>query len=425
MGESSAFENSNGDFFYPTTEGIIKVTQQIIPQKKSLTLVCIGDSRNEQNSSYRYTKELMDAIIRFNNTDNEFKINVTPVTYSDEHERERLLVELATSDSVDLIDTSLLPENSIKAGFLVDLLPYIDADEIISRDDFIPSLLSAMLKSERLYEYTDKFTLLTMLVNQSLARDHALWTTSEIQTLVQSGAWSCESRDNLLDKFVLASTAEFIDWNTMSCSFDSEGFKNWLNLLKTQPETIERHEQPLVFRVSSDFAGDAGLWAKTIVEGNYEVSGFPDTEYTGSYFVKLNSIFDYESPTIGENTRIGIMTASKNQDAAWRFVRTLMLDAQDSNIAEGIPVLKARFEKALSNSLSNEVTNQGIAVFDENDAEIVREQVYNTTKLVHEDEALLHIIRSEANMFFGGQKNLDDAVKQIQSRVSIYLAEQG
>lgn len=367
----------------------------------------------------------MDAIIRFNNTDNEFKINVTPVTYSDEHERERLLVELATSDSVDLIDTSLLPENSIKAGFLVDLLPYIDADEIISRDDFIPSLLSAMLKSERLYEYTDKFTLLTMLVNQSLARDHALWTTSEIQTLVQSGAWSCESRDNLLDKFVLASTAEFIDWNTMSCSFDSEGFKNWLNLLKTQPETIERHEQPLVFRVSSDFAGDAGLWAKTIVEGNYEVSGFPDTEYTGSYFVKLNSIFDYESPTIGENTRIGIMTASKNQDAAWRFVRTLMLDAQDSNIAEGIPVLKARFEKALSNSLSNEVTNQGIAVFDENDAEIVREQVYNTTKLVHEDEALLHIIRSEANMFFGGQKNLDDAVKQIQSRVSIYLAEQG
>ena len=82
------------------------------------------------------------------------------------------------------------------------------------------------------------------------------------------------------------------------------------------------------------------------------------------------------------------------------------------------------FEKVLQNSLSDELVGQGVADFNEYDAELMRQQVYNTTKLAHKDEALLRIICSEAVAYFEGQKSLDDAAAQIQSRVSIYLAEQ-
>ena len=41
------------------------------------------------------------------------------------------------------------------------------------------------------------------------------------------------------------------------------------------------------------------------------------------------------------------------------------------------------------------------------------------------DEELLQVIRSEANAFFAGQKSAGEAARQIQSRLSIYVAEQG
>lgn len=51
--------------------------------------------------------------------------------------------------------------------------------------------------------------------------------------------------------------------------------------------------------------------------------------------------------------------------------------------------------------------------------------VYGTTRLVHTDDALLSVIRSEANAFLSGQKSAQDAASQTQSRMKLYLAENG
>lgn len=430
MGGSKVFENSAGSFFYPTNKNLIKITQSQIPKKQTLTLLCFGDSSDEmyqyQSTAYTYTGELMDAIVRFNNTDPEFKIEIKPVVYSDEAERDRLLIELATANDVDLLDTSLLPENAIKEGLLVDLLSYIDTDEEISRDDFIQTLLNAMLKNGALYEYTDKFTLLTIITRQDLFYGHEAWTIDGIQKInTQRPDLDCLSRERLIDSFISAATAEFIDWNTMTCSFDSPAFQNWLTFLKNQPETIERYENPLLFQISTDLAGDAGFWARTMLGADYTVAGFPETGSTGSYFVKLNGPFNVDSPTVGNNTRLGILASSKHPDGAWRFVRTLMLGESEANIMTGIPVLKERFERAVDATITNQSDpQQNIDIFNEDDARILREQVYNTEKLVHKDEALLSIIRSEATLYFENQKSVEEATQQIQSRISIYLAEQ-
>lgn len=430
MGGSKVFENSAGTFFYPTSKNLIKVTQSQIPKKQTLTLLCFGNSSDEmyqyQSTAYTYTGELMDAIVRFNNTDPEFKIEIKPVVYSNESERDRLLIELATAEDIDIVDTSLLPENAIKEGLFVDMLPFIDADKEISRDDFIQPLLNAMLKNGALYEYTDKFTLLTIIARQDLLADRSTWTVDDIRGLESRRPdLDCLSRERMLDSFILAATAEFIDWGTMKCSFDSPVFQSWLTFLKEQPEVIERYENSLLFQISTDLAGDAGFWARTILESDYVVPGFPEASGTGSYFVKLNGPFSVDAPTVGNNTRLGILASSKYPDGAWRFVRTLMLWESEANIMTGIPVLKERFERAVDTTVTDQSDpQQNVDIFNENDAQILREQVYNTEKLVHKDEALLNIIRSEATLYFEDQKSVEEATQQIQSRISIYLAEQ-
>ena len=425
VGGNAVLENSQGDFFYPTPSGLIKITLKETLKKETLTLVCFGDESDELYSyrslSFSYTKELMDSIIRFNNTDPEYKVQVRPVTYEDESQRDRLLIELATAEDVDLIDTSLLPENAIKEGVLTDLLPYIDADPQIGREAFIPSLLNAMMKDGGLYEYTDKFTMLTMIVPENIfpGRDH--WTVEEISKLAEDSAYSIPCRDDMTELFIKAATAEFINMDNWSSSFNSQAFINQLEFLKKQPKTLDGYQEPLLFYLTPDLALDAGHWARIVLGGNYTVAGLPETEGTGSYFMKLNGPFNSDSPTAGYNTRMGIMAASSKQEGAWRFLRTLILNDAQDQLSTGIPSIKNRFENAVDATVAEHSSDD---MFNEIDAQILREQVYGTTKLIYDDQALLSIIRSGMNNFFEGQQSARDAAQQIQSRVEIYLAEQ-
>ena len=398
-----------------------------MPQKKTLTMLCFFDASKEgyPGAAYSYTDELMDAVVRFNNTDPEFRVEIKTKTFENDAERDRLLIELATSDGIDLIDTSLLPENAIGSEMFVDMLPYIDADGELDRGDFIQPLLKAMMRNGALYEYTDKFTLLTLLTQQGIFTGRAAWTTEYIQALVDGRAdLDCISRERMSEGFILAATAEFIDRDTMTCSFDSAAFQNWLRFLNAQPEVIERYENQIVFHISTDLAGDAGFWARVMMDGEYAVAGFPDTEGTGSYFMKLNGVFGTDAPTLGCNTRVGILASGENHDGAWRFVRTLMTGERDASLTMGISVLKERFEKTLEAAVAAQPADSSMDGFNERDAQILREQVYNSQKLVSEDENLRAIIRSEAAAYFAGQRSVEEAAANIQNRVSLYLAEQ-
>lgn len=433
MGYYCGFENSAGDFFYPAGGKLIKVSQAMLPVKQSLTLACFGrveEGSNPQSVSYSSTMELMDAVIRFNNTDPEFKIEIKPMAYSSEADRDRLLIELAAASDIDLLDTSFLPDNALDAGLLVDLLPYIDADEAISREDFIQPLLNAMMKDGGLYEYTDKFTLLTMTTHPALFSSRESWTVETIEGLLSqhpemAPLWHSYDRALVLTLFAWAATAEFIDWETMTCSFDSPAFQNWLRLIGELPDGGEYSEEAKLMDICYDLAGDAGFSTRYPLKDDYVVAGFPETEGTGSYFLKLGSSPNEWRGTSGANTRLGIMAASTHQDAAWRFLRTLMLGEDEPDLSRGIPVFKERFETAVNAAVSTRHDGRyDIDYFNADDAQRLRSQVYNTTKLVHADEPLLTVIRSEANAYISGQKTAEEAARQVQSRLSLYLAEQ-
>ena len=392
--------------------------------------------------------KLRDSIIRFNNSDPEYRIEIKPLLYNNdsdpeyrieikpllynnESERDRLLIELATSEDIDILDTSFLPDGALDAGLLADMLPMIDADETISREDFIPSLLQAMMKHGGLYEYTDKFTLGTLLARPELFPGRESWTVKQIEELIAqhpeyAPLWQSMNREMIVTVVSWAATAEFIDWESASCSFDSRTFQDWLRLLKKLLDDKSPQDEEKLMAFCYDFASDAGFSSRYPFQSDYAVAGFPSTEGTGSYLLKLGSSAGESRSTVGQNTRIGIMASSKHQDGAWRFVRTLMTSEseEDQAISFGIPVFRERFERAITSTLSNNGEFQGLAMFNADDAQRLREQVYGTTKLIRTDEQILQVIQSEINAYLDGQKTAEEAAKQIQSRLSLYLAEQ-
>ena len=442
----TGMENSRGDIYH-LTHSLIKVSLEQIPKKESLVLACFGDGSDDSAvnpfTSYVCTDTLKDAVIRFNNSDPEYKIEIRPVVYGSEEERELMLIELINSGDVDLIDTSLLPEGALDAGLLVDLLPYIDADPNLSREDFIPSLLEAMLREGGLYEYTDRFTLLTMTAPAGLLPEGEGWTVEKILELSNENPELLlpMSGDELLQCFMWAATAEFIDRDAGTCSFDTGTFASWLELLKTvyERDTGEYRGKRL-FSVWNDFASAAGHRVQSSHGGAYTPLGFPGAGGSGSYFIELarpglNGGLGYYEPELelrssGTNTSLGIMASGEKRDGAWRFMRSFMAGESQPYIYDGIPVRKDSFEKALENQLERSLENEQeqklpYELFSEQDAEYLRQLVYTTDKMVINDPALLELMSREINAFIGGKYGAQDCALQIQSRVSLYLAEQG
>lgn len=429
MGGRTGLENSAGDFFYPDSSGLIKVTQTLIPEKTVLALACFGDSGSDMTrpgTSYTCLPELMDAIIRFNNTDPEYKIEIKPMVYDSAADRDRMLIELATSNDIDVIDTSLLPDNAVDTGLLVDILPYIDADTELSRDDFIEPLLNAMMKNGGIFEYTAKFTILTLITHRDMFTDRAAWTADYVESLnARHSELKCLSREQVLEDFISASTAEFIDWNGRTSSFDSEAFQKWLRFLNELPDTNDGSADPLLFQISTDLAGDAGYWLRYALADDYAIAGFPDAAGSGSYFVKLDHPLNMERTSLGSTMSMGIMASGKHHDGAWRFLRTLILSDDGSDISTGIPALKKSFENAVEKAVTNSENDlNNMDFFNESDAQALLKQVYGTDKAVSSDETLLSMIRAETTRFFEGQISAQEATQQIQSRVTLYLAEQ-
>lgn len=429
------FENSRGSFFYRQGSSLVEVSPKPVRERQTLRLLCFGNAGTEsyQHSltGYDYSEAMMDAVIRFNNTDPEYKVEIVSWVYEDEAERDRLLIELSRAEDIDLVDTSFLPEGAVDAGLFTDLLPYLDSDGELSREDFIQPLLNGMIYKGGLYQYTARFSMISMAVNEELFPGRENWTSRAVMDMSEGyGAMPGADREKLSSLFQQAATAEFIDWESMSCDFESPAFINWLELLlKLATEEGGEGLHPLM--MVSDMVTESGPMLRNTYgpeqDFSFVVAGFPDTQGTGSYFIPMSretERFSLSLSTWGKNTSAGILASSPNKEAAWRFIRCLMLSG-GTDLSDGIPPLKASFESVLESSIDHEDGNSDSGSFSPEDAQILRQQVYGDSKLAHTDPALLDILDREFTAFLEGGSTARDCAGQIQSRVSLYLAENG
>ena len=437
-------ENSNGDLFYLADNKLTKVSPGMVPVKKTLTLGCFADATAQgyeySETDYTCPEVLLDAIMRFNQTDPEYRIAIKPMVWHDEAERNKLMIQLATENEIDVLDTSLLPPGAVDRQLLVDLLPYIDADPDISREDFIPSLFSALTERGGLYEYTDKFTILTMLGADHLGISREEWTTDQAwEVLTQEESAPFMTQEQMILLFSWAATAEFMDRAGGTCSFDSPVFIGWLELMKRipviSPEGASFYSPGCDWLISNDFASEAGYRPRMTFKDEASVLGFPGSSGTGTYFMKLLpadgmghtgqlALGDGFLWTGGCNTSLGVMASSESKDGAWRFVKTFMQGEDEPYLTDGIPVLRANFEQAVANSMQRQQSNvSDYESFNERDAAVMRELVYGTDRLVIRDDVVIDTLKTEITAFLAGKESAEEAARLIQSKLSLYMAE--
>ena len=139
-------------------------------------------------------------------------------------------------------------------------------------------------------------------------------------------------------------------------------------------------------------------------------------------------------------------------DAAWQFVRSAFTEDYQTQRGWGFPTNRAAFDARLTDAMTPEYEKDenGNFILDENgnkkeisrggwgwgslqvdfyaltqaEADQVMEIINSTTRVVDQNDELMNIILEDTQAYFAGQKSLDDVVRQLQSKMNIYINEQ-
>lgn len=330
------------------------------------------------------------------------------ITEYDESNTERLLADMNAGESPDLI----IFERGFSTGadMFEDLYFYIDNDDDISRDSFIPNFLTSLSVNGELLEIWQSVSINTVAARNSDIVGETPLTISDYQDIVDGSEkyksifGSFMTKENLLGWVSIVGTSMFIDRENAACSFDSEAFTRLLALCAQMRTDSSVQAAPdisesllAVYVISSPQALPS---IRNVLGEDYSFVGFPAGGEGCSYY------------SCGLSGRMAIPKASKNKDGAWSFIKSMLGQEAQTNTGYCLPVDLTALLRQAEASLNEE--DVGLLM------SLVSETRYaeNTA-----DTPLRDIIRSSGRAFLAGEKTLEETTALIQSRANIYMAE--
>ena len=425
-----------------------QVDPSTIPQRQELVLGCI---------SLDY--ELRPMIVAFNRAQSDVRIVVRDYseylndgTYEDAIQK--INTEILSGSAPDLLCASGLPLKQYAAkGILADLWPLIDSDPDISREALMRHLFDVMSIDGKLYQVTNSFSIQTAACRTAITGDKTSWTLDDVlqaMNNLQPGAGifgETDTKTGMLNQCLGFNLDSFMDWNTGTASFDSETFIEILKFCNSFPaefnyenydwETAESEYSRLMNGkqlMTTCYISSFGDLQVQYALHNADVNfiGFPSENGTGSCFQP--------------GSTISITTSCKNTEAAWRFVRELLLaENQTQEHMWNFPTNKAAFDTLVKEQMTpqywtnpetgeqEEISTMGYGIGNDFNVEIYAMKqdeydafmrLYENCKTVYSyDQSVMTIIQEECEPFFAGQKTAEEVASIIQNRLSLYMAE--
>lgn len=437
-----------------------------LPEKTTLTMAAMWLSYDTKNK-----------IMEFNKKSDTCRIEV--VDYSEFNTGSdssagltKLNTEIAAGNVPDLFYTQNLPISRYAAkGILEDLWPLIEADtEIGGRQALMEHVLDTASTDGKLYQIFSSFRIQSVVGPASVVGDRMSWTLTDLQNALEQMPDGCmifgedDIKEYVLTEVISMNQDQFVDWETGKCSFDSDSFKALLEFCNSFPAEYnweehqdDEYESPYARIMSGkqmlanayfyDFT--RGQFFDQLFNGGYSYIGFPKED--GS----VGSCF-----TIDSNS-YAMSTTCKDKDAAWSFIRELLLpqadnpDNQDGSgryYFSGFPVNKSDFEKYRDSQMTEiyELDENGQPVLDENGEPIrqlfdswyvtddFRIECYAATQenvdkimalydaidsISGYDESIYQIIQETTGAYFAGDRDVDYTASQIQNKVQLYMGE--
>lgn len=264
------------------------------------------------------------------------------------------------------------------------------------------------------------------------------WSFKDVVELVKSHPDSqlmqYVTKTDGLSTMVMYSMDSFYNSETGECKFDSEDFISLLELCNTFPKEYDYN--------SGESESTASLLRSgKVLLTSVNMSSFSDMQmFPALYGEPVNFIgFPTNSGSgsvVGFNNRFCVAAKSKNKDGAWAFIRSFLLPDNQNKLDWNLPVNKAAFEQKIADAMKKQDDNDSvvstwwyddveitIGPLTEEDAQVVRDMVYNATTEATYDEQLMNIITEEAEYYFNGEKSAQEIAGIIQSRAQNYIDE--
>lgn len=340
------------------------------------------------------------------------------ITHYDYGEHERYIADLTAGDAPDLVlfrTTPFVeyPGLDVNNEYYDDLYEYIDADDTLSRDSFLPNLLEAMSRDGELKFLCRQVTIASFVARRSAVGDgYGLLPSDYERILAENERYlslfdTFVTKSSLLDSVCIISESAFTDRENASCDFDNDYFRSLLEFCNSSPydEFIDGQSVSIGFenalltpeRISSvvRFNVMPGVYGDDLV-----FVGFPDGDMGCSYYIC--------------GLGYAIPAQSSNKEGAWAYIKHMLSVEAQRYVTAGLPVILEAFELALEDGdVSEEMQYKAL--------ELLERTKY--AESVH-DAGLKEIITDSCQNYFDGTATLDDTVDIIQSRASVYMSEQ-
>lgn len=314
--------------------------------------------------------------------------------------------------------------NTFNANF-EDLYPYLDADAELTRGSFIPGFLEGSSIQGQLKQLWNSAAIYTMVAPAELVGDGKGLTVDDCKRIVSESAQVQSVLDNrfgdeaqlrydTLQNTASMALAAFIDRDTGTCSFDSAEFIELLTLcgeLKANPDSDSKD-----FLLYAEWLNSANgmTWREEQLGTACVPVGWPNGGEGIHYYCLPNDFKACYTMAIPAN--------STNKSGAWGVIKYILSEPQQRKFTipdesgytrSGMPVI---YDVVESYNRQNFTDEQCELFFD------LMERTHCT--LAYKDESLRQIIMEVGQRYLAGDITAAAAARQIQSRISIYMAEQ-
>lgn len=305
-------------------------------------------------------------------------------------------------------------------GLVANLYDFIDGDEALSREDFVPNLLKQMEQTDgKLYALYFEPQITFFAGKASTFDDAESWNYTELLNIMKKheGAvpFAGLNRTWTLQEFMWYSMGEFYDKETGECHFDTDEFKAMLQVAAMAPEQIDissvgdtQGENSTAGQLDRDevlmYMGSNLMWDEKLYFGDSEV------KYVGIPASGGDAV-------VGFFFGLAVNEQSESRDAAWEFVKSFL--DEDFQMSGMFPIMNKYVDENIDKALESRKL--------EDDAEYIKERTAylldNCIGMRDYDSAIYAIIDEEAQAYFAGSRSLDDTVAIIQNRVQLYIDE--
>lgn len=429
------------------TKELVKLTKtkaSELPQKEQLVLASFYDTNQDPN--------LQKAIMEFNRTNSQYRIVFK--SYMDQSSQRtensiqdaitRMHADLMSDNPPDIIDLSYGNMGDLeRAGILEDLGPYLEKSQVIKKEDFVPSVLQAYNYKGKQITIPESFRLNTLIGKAALVGHTPGWTLEEMMQLAEqypeAKLLELMTPELNLEMCLQYNSSFFVDYESGTCSFDSPEFIRVLEFAR-KFEGYPTGNLPMQFQQNKVLLSSLSIYSveeyqkyQMMFEEPTVCVGYPMVDGSNGVFIEAAEMY-------------GITAKSEHKAGAWAFIeKQLSYQGVSGDYTWGFPSrideLEEVFKEAQRPEYKEDENGQlqevpkATVTFEDWETEIYgasAEQIEELRVLMEEakpvnrnNAEILNIITEEAQGYFVGQKSAEDVAKIIQSRVSIFVSENG